>query len=96
MQTMAGMLSKKGSGDGLGSTTRWQNRYFVINKGILMYFKSKSSVCPRRCLSLQGAMVRRATADDTSQDHAFVVETKVGVGARCVGIIDSGRVCVYA
>lgn len=76
-QTKAGSLSKKGSGDGVGSTTRWQSRFFVINQGVLMYFKSKSSVCPRRCLALAGATVREATAADTSQSHAFVIQAKV-------------------
>lgn len=42
-----------------------------------MYFKSKSSVCPRRCLALAGATVREATAADTSQSHAFVIQAKV-------------------
>ena len=58
---VAGVMWKRGSGEGLFGTTRWQKRYVAVADGHVFYYEKESSAEPTRVLSLVRSFVHRDT-----------------------------------
>uniref|UniRef100_A0A7S2FKY6 PH domain-containing protein n=1 Tax=Haptolina brevifila TaxID=156173 RepID=A0A7S2FKY6_9EUKA len=69
----AGWLVKQG-----GLVRGFKKRYFVLQQGLLYYFKSDQSTSPQGTVLLESVQVRAASKAEAGRHHAIAIQTPAG------------------